>query len=100
MPKNIIITGANGNLGSAVVKKFLDEKYNVIAVDHEKHHLGFAENNPQFTHRTVDLMNEAASDAFVKETLVTHGKIDGGLLLVGGFAMGGIDTTDGTAIKK
>src|SRR5690348_7027291 len=100
MPKNIIITGANGNLGTAVVKKFLDEKYKVIAVDHEKHHLDFAENNPLFEHRTVNLMDEAASDAFAKEMITTHQKIDGALLLVGGFAMGGLDTTDGAAIKK
>jgi nucleoside-diphosphate-sugar epimerase len=40
--KSIIITGANGNLGSAVVKKFLDEKYKVIAVDSADNQLGFA----------------------------------------------------------
>jgi FlaA1/EpsC-like NDP-sugar epimerase len=27
MPKTILITGANGNLGAATVKKFLDEGY-------------------------------------------------------------------------
>ena len=42
MPKTILITGANGNLGAATVKKFLDEGYKVIAVDHSGTHLGFA----------------------------------------------------------
>jgi FlaA1/EpsC-like NDP-sugar epimerase len=42
--KTIIITGANGNLGTATVKKFLDEGiYRVIAVDHSGTHLGFAD---------------------------------------------------------
>jgi NAD(P)-dependent dehydrogenase (short-subunit alcohol dehydrogenase family) len=100
MPRTIIITGANGNLGTAVVKKFLQEKYTVIAVDHSNNHLGFAEKDPSFTFRTVNLSDESASDSFTKEMITKYGTIDGGLLLVGGFAMGGLDTTDGAAIQK
>src|SRR5215471_9202921 len=91
--KTIIITGANGNLGSAVVKKFLDEKYKVIAIDGARNHLAFAEGNKDFEFKTVDLSNEAAASSFVKETIDAKNKIDGALLLVGGFAMGGIDKT-------
>ena len=98
--KNIIITGANGNLGSAVVKKFLDEKYKVIAVDHAKDHLGFAEGNSNFVFKTVDLANEDAASAFVQEVISANKKIDGALLLVGGFAMGGIDKTTGADLDK
>ena len=47
--KSIIITGANGSLGTATVKKFLDEGYKVIAVDSADNHLGFAKNNPDST---------------------------------------------------
>ena len=37
--KTAIITGANGNLGIATVKKFLDEGYKVVAIDGKNDHL-------------------------------------------------------------
>ena len=98
--KNIIITGANGNLGSAVVKKFLDEKYRVIAVDQSDNHLAFAKANANFEFKTVDLANEDVAFTFVQEVIGKHKTIDGALLLVGGFAMGGIDKTSGADIDK
>ena len=100
MPKNIVITGANGNLGTATVKKFLDEGYRVIAVDHSGSHLGFAEGNPLFELHAVDLANETEADVFVNEVLVKYEKIDGALMLAGGFAMGNSATTSGDDIKK
>ena len=100
MSKTILITGANGNLGTAVVKKFLDENYKVIAVDHSGSHLGFASSHPQFELHAVNLSSEAESGTFVKEAISLYKKIDGALLLVGGFAMGDIAATDGEALKK
>jgi NAD(P)-dependent dehydrogenase (short-subunit alcohol dehydrogenase family) len=100
MPTTFIITGANGNLGSAVVKKFLAEKHTVIAVDHSGSHLGFAEGNPQFKLHVVDLTNETACEAFVKEAVRQYGPIAGGILLAGGFAMGDIASTDSAALKS
>ena len=98
--KNIIITGANGNLGSAVVKKFLEEGYRVIAVDQSDNHLSFAKQNSNFEFRTVDLAKEDVASDFVQEMIGKHKTIDGALLLVGGFAMGGIDKTTGADIDK
>ncbi len=100
MSKLILITGANGNLGTATVKKFLDEGYRVIAVDHSDTHLGFAASNANFEWRTVDLTDEKTVDTFIGELIHKYGKLDGALLLVGGFAMGGIDTTGGEEMKK
>lgn len=100
MPKNIIITGANGNLGMAVVKKFLDEKYKVIAVARSGSQLGFAEGNSLFELHAVNLDNEQETDLFAREAISLNGKIDGALLLAGGFAMGNINDTDGDALKK
>jgi NAD(P)-dependent dehydrogenase (short-subunit alcohol dehydrogenase family) len=100
MPKNIIITGANGNLGTATVQKFLDEGYRVIAVDHSGNHLGFAGGNPLFELHAIDLANETAAYAFVKEAVAKYEKIDGALMLAGGFAMGNISATSGDDIKK
>jgi len=98
--KNIIITGANGNLGSAVVKKFLDEGYRVIAVDQSDNHLAFAKQNSNFEFKTVDLLKEDVADGFVQDVIGKHKNIDGALLLVGGFAMGGVDKTEGADIDK
>ena len=100
MSKNVIITGANGNLGVAAVKKFLDKGYKVIAVDHTGTHLGFAASHDNFELRDVDLSNEAATEDFIEEVITLYGSIDGALLLVGGFAMGDVAATDGTAMKK
>ncbi|MFT3826690.1 MAG: SDR family NAD(P)-dependent oxidoreductase [Chitinophagaceae bacterium] len=100
MSRNIIITGANGNLGSAVVKKFLNENYKVIAVDRSGSHLGFAEGNPLFELHAADLTDETAAETFVQEAIALNVNIDGALLLAGGFAMGGVDSTDNAALHK
>lgn len=98
--KTIIITGANGNLGAATVKKFLDSGYHVVAVDHSDSHLGFAQNNDHFELHPVNLLDEAASATFIKEIIAKHTKIDGALLLVGGFAMGDIASTGKNEFDK
>jgi len=98
--KLVIITGANGNLGVATVKKFLDEGYTVVGVDGKKEHLAFAEGNPLFEFTSVNLTDEAATGAFVAGVLAKHGNISAALLLVGGFAMGDMDSTAGADISK
>jgi len=100
MPKNVIITGANGNLGTAVVKKFLEHDFKVIAVDHSGSHLGFADRNPLFELHAVELTDETDSETFVKEAASLYGNIDCGILLAGGFEMGGIDGTNIAALRN
>ncbi|MBO9632826.1 MAG: SDR family NAD(P)-dependent oxidoreductase [Chitinophagaceae bacterium] len=100
MAKTVIITGANGGLGSAVVKKFLTEDYHVIAVDHAANKNSFAADHPRFEFHTVNVGDEEETSAFIDAMISKHQKIDGALLLVGGFAMGNIDSTDGQAIKE
>jgi NAD(P)-dependent dehydrogenase (short-subunit alcohol dehydrogenase family) len=100
MPKNVIITGANGNMGSAVVKKFMSGDYHVIGVDHSGSHLGFAEGHSNFELHQVSLDNEETAQEFFLEISSLKGNIDAGLLLVGGFAMGNIETTDIAALQS
>jgi len=100
MSKTVIVTGANGNLGVAAVKKLLDEGYKVIAVDHTGTRLGFAASHDNFELRDVNLSDEEATTAFIEEAISLYGRIDGALLLVGGFAMGDAAATDGAAMKK
>jgi NAD(P)-dependent dehydrogenase (short-subunit alcohol dehydrogenase family) len=100
MSKTILITGANGNLGAAAVKQFLDKDYKVIAVDHSGTHLGFAAENDNFELKAVDASDETAVGTFVEEAIELYGHIDGAMLLVGGFAMGDIDATDAKALRN
>lgn len=100
MPKNIIITGANGGLGTAVVKKFLDSGYKVIAIDRPGKRPAYAKDNQQYDPHKVNLDNEEETAAFVQTAIKQYGKIDGVLMLAGGFAMGDINETDGKALKK
>lgn len=99
MAKTFIITGANGNLGVAAVKAFLDKGYGVVAVCSSVSRLEFAVSNPMFEWKAVDLSDEKATRNFVHE-LVSRKKIDGALLLAGGFVMGSLDETDQLTLKK
>lgn len=100
MSKTILITGANGNLGVAAVKKFLAEGYKVIGVDQGGTHLGFAADHDNFELKSVDASDEQAVATFVEEIIELNGRIDGALLLVGGFAMGDIHATSGADLRK
>lgn len=98
--KTFIITGANGNLGTACVQKFLAAGHSVIAVDGHDNHLAFAAGNAQYEFATVNLTNEAETNTFITGLIAKHKKIDGALLLVGGFAAGSIADTTGADIQK
>lgn len=98
--KNIIITGASGNLGLVVTKRFLDQGYQVIAtvIDQDaKAELGIHEN---LHIEIVNLTSEEESNSFVKRVLDKYGKIDAAIMLVGGFAVGNIFTTTMKDIQK
>ncbi len=98
--KTIIITGANGNLGMAVTREFLDKNYRVIAtVAYEKDKLDF-QPHPNLEVVTVNLTQEKETADFMEKTIRQFGNIEAGLLLVGGFAMGALSETAGEDIRK
>lgn len=98
--KTFIITGANGNLGTACVKTFLAEGHKVVAVDGHDDHLAFAAGNANYEFATVNLTNEDETKSFITNAISKHGKVDGALMLVGGFAAGNIAVTTGADIHK
>lgn len=98
--KTIIITGANGNLGTAVTNNFLLKGYRVIATVRVPEDLKELPQNQNLQAEVLDLMNEAETETFVKKIIDQHQTIDGALLLVGGFAVGSISTTKSVDIKK
>ncbi len=88
---NVLITGANGGLGTAVCQEFLASGANVIGVA-----LAWKQSAP-FTTISADVTTESGCDSMVKQAL-EHGPIDALVHLVGGFAGGTpvSETTDQT----
>ena len=91
--KTVVITGASGNLGQAVVKKFIDEGYFVVGtiVPNDTVQMDFPED--KFKKIVVDLMNEDDAQKFIDGVIAKHESIDAAVLTVGGFAMGKIAET-------
>jgi NAD(P)-dependent dehydrogenase (short-subunit alcohol dehydrogenase family) len=97
--KNILITGASGNLGKATVEKFLAEGFNVIAIVSPGKTLGYEVSKPVGIYE-ADLMDEKAVESVISKILADHKSIYGAVLTVGGFAMGPLESTDGAALQK
>ena len=94
----ILVTGANGNLGNAVVEKLLAAGYRVeAAVGRSGSEMAPGAN---FHAESVDLMDESAAETYVKNVVDRSGRVSSALLLVGGFATGDFSSTDAASIQK
>src|SRR5688572_22962661 len=91
--KLAIVTGASGNLGQAVVKKFLDEGYKVIGTVIPNDPVLLEISNNNFEKKIVDLGNEEDAYTFISSVITENKNIDVAVLTVGGFAMGKIADT-------
>lgn len=98
--KIAIVTGATGNMGQAVIKKFIFEGYFVIGtvIPGDSTQLDFPAD--KFKKIIVDLGDEDASGKFVASAISKHENIDAAVLTVGGFAMGSIADTKTSDIMK
>jgi NAD(P)-dependent dehydrogenase (short-subunit alcohol dehydrogenase family) len=98
--KVAIVTGASGNMGQAVVKKFIDGGYFVAGTIIPNDQAPMDYPPGKFEKVVVDLMNEDDSHKFVDSMISKHGNIDAAVLTVGGFAMGKISETKTGDIMK
>jgi len=98
--KTVIITGGNGNLGLAVTQKFLENGYNVIATVINEAAKKDLPPHKNLQTEVVNLTNEIETASFITTIIDKYKKIDAALMLVGGFAMGNINTTSGTDLGK
>jgi len=98
--KTAIVTGASGNMGQAVVKKFIDNGYKVIGtiIPNDTVPLDFPAD--KFEKIVVDLANEDDSSKFVNDLISKYGSVDTAVLTVGGFAMGTVAETKTSDIAK
>jgi NAD(P)-dependent dehydrogenase (short-subunit alcohol dehydrogenase family) len=98
--KTAIVTGASGNMGQAVIKKFIDEGYKVIGtvIPNDPVPMDFPED--KLDKVVVDLMNEDDSAKFIASIISKYGSVDAAVLTVGGFAMGSVAETKTSDIVK
>jgi NAD(P)-dependent dehydrogenase (short-subunit alcohol dehydrogenase family) len=97
--KTAIITGASGNLGQAVVKKFLDEDYRVTGIVHQKDPGPFT-GHPGFDEAVLDLLNEEDCQKLVRVVVEKNKTIETAVLTAGGFAVGDIASADTPSLVR
>lgn len=98
MAKTAIVTGASGNLGKAVIKKFLAGGISVAGTI--LHNDTVAMDDASFEKVVVDLSDEESSRQFIETISNKYGSIDIAVLTVGGFAMGKVADTKTSDIAK
>jgi NAD(P)-dependent dehydrogenase (short-subunit alcohol dehydrogenase family) len=86
MHKKIIVTGATGNLGSAVVSTFLNTGDVVFGVGHKKESLHLKSQN--HWHAGVDLQDANATGKLIQEIFEKEQVIDMLVCTAGGFISG------------
>src|ERR1700754_1505622 len=96
--QTVIVTGASGNLGKAVVQKFLAEGFRVIGFLAPDIKMDI--NHANFETVVADLMNETQSAKTIDDIITKYKTIDAAVLTVGGFAMGKISETKMEDILK
>ena len=100
MQKTAIITGAAGNMGQAIVKKFLKEGYHVTGTIVPNDPASIDIDDENFEKIAVDLMSEEAAEKAVNEIITKNKTIDAAVLTVGGFAIGKITDTKSADVLK
>ena len=98
--KTVLITGANGNLGVAVTREFLEKNYRVIATVPNEMNRADLKDHPNLDVMVVNLMQEKETADFIQRCIEKYRVIDAALLLVGGFAMGDLAGTSGEDLHK
>jgi len=94
MNPSVLITGASGNLGSAVVEKFLQNNYRVYATARDINSVKGAET------AAVDLTKEVETGEYIESIAAQDSHLKTAVLLVGGYATGDIAATNSAALQK
>ena len=96
----IIITGASGNLGTAVTNTMLAAGYRVVATVHNEEASKQLMPHPDLLVEVVDLTDESQANSFIAGVINEQDNVFGALLLVGGFVAGDISSTSLADVKK
>ena len=98
--KTALVTGASGNLGQEVIRKFIAEGYNVVGTVIPNDPVSIEIKNDRFEKAIADLMSEDDSQRLVSSVISKYGGVDAAILTVGGFAMGNMTETKTSDILK
>lgn len=90
---NIIVSGASGNLGQAVVRQFLTAGWTVIGLVMPGDKTPLEIKDKHFVKVEVDLADEMHTSLALGRIIKKRGTIDAAVLTAGGFAMGSIAET-------
>ena len=96
---NILVTGAKGNLGIAVVKTFLNKNSKVFAcISPRDQSLEIKDENLSVF--PLDLNDAEACITLTNNIIEKHFKVDAAVLTVGGFAIGSIENVSVADFEK
>jgi NAD(P)-dependent dehydrogenase (short-subunit alcohol dehydrogenase family) len=98
MDKVVLITGANGGLGTAVTNEFLANGDRVIGVSRSIKQSDFSHDH--FTAMAADVTLDEAARALVAGVVERFGKVDTLVHVMGGFAAGAVHETDDATWTK
>lgn len=90
---NIIVSGASGNLGQAVVRQFLTAGWTVIGLVIPGDKTPLEIKDKHFVKVEVDLADEMHTSLALGRIIKKRGSIDAAVLTAGGFDMGSIAET-------
>ncbi len=99
----VIVTGASGNLGRAVLSELARRPVRIVAIDRERSGIedalaGAGEGHA--VHAGVDLTDAAAVEVVIASTLKAFGRIDGVVHTVGGFAYAAVADSDAALFER
>ena len=84
--KVVLITGANGGLGSFITRRFLETGATVVGASRSISQQDFP--GPNFTALAVDFTKAAAVDDAVQSVITRFGRLDVLVHVLGGFECG------------
>jgi len=97
--KVVLVTGANGGLGSHVTKAFLDAGATVVGVSRKIRQADF--NSPGFTAVPAEISTAAGAKTLIDGVLARFGRLDVVAHTVGGFAGGqSLAETDDSTFQR
>ena len=92
MQRNIIITGASGNLGTAITETFSKEGFTVFGIDHQSRPL--FQRSENYWEAGVDLQDAETTQYLMDDILGRGNEIDVLVCTAGGFMMGNLEETE------
>lgn len=96
--KTVLVTGANGNLGAAVVNYFLQNHWQVIGLVHSEREEKLQKEH--YSEYVVDLMDEEATSNLIQQLIAEFGGIEAAVMTAGGFDSGTLGKTNLHDLKK